>query len=218
MAHPKSGYRLADGTRVPGVTTIIGRFKASGGLIHWAWGLGMQGIDYRAARDSAAASGTVAHDMIEADLKGEEWVQKEDLPQDVVEKARVGFGRYKQWAAQSKLEVLETETPMVSELHRFGGCPDAIGYVNGELCVLDWKTGNSLYADQLIQVVAYKHLYEENNPDTVINGGIHICRFSKEYADFEHRHFASDLGDAWTAFLQMRSLYDLMAKLEKRVK
>jgi hypothetical protein len=36
MARPKGGYRNAEGVRVPGVTTIIGRFKDSGGLINWA--------------------------------------------------------------------------------------------------------------------------------------------------------------------------------------
>ena len=36
MAHPKGGYKL-DGKRVPGTTTIIGRFKDSGGLLYWAF-------------------------------------------------------------------------------------------------------------------------------------------------------------------------------------
>jgi len=36
MPTPAKGYRLKDGTRVPGTTTITGRFKDSGGLIHWA--------------------------------------------------------------------------------------------------------------------------------------------------------------------------------------
>ena len=72
MARPKSGYRLADKTRVPGVTTITGRFKESGGLIHWAWDLGMQGINYRDARDKAADAGTLGHDMIEAFIKGQD--------------------------------------------------------------------------------------------------------------------------------------------------
>jgi len=36
MARPKSGYRLSNGERIPGVTTIIGRFKESGGLLWWA--------------------------------------------------------------------------------------------------------------------------------------------------------------------------------------
>jgi hypothetical protein len=36
MPTPKKGYYTQKGERVPGVTTILGRFKDSGALIHWA--------------------------------------------------------------------------------------------------------------------------------------------------------------------------------------
>jgi hypothetical protein len=43
MATPKAGYRNADGIKLPSVTTILGRFKDSGGLIRWAY---KQGRDH----------------------------------------------------------------------------------------------------------------------------------------------------------------------------
>jgi hypothetical protein len=90
MPSPPKGYYLKDGkTRVPGVTTIIGKFKESGGLVHWAWDLGMQGIDYRKARDDAANVGTIAHGMVEQWIKGEPIVAEGPLEQ--VEKARNSF-------------------------------------------------------------------------------------------------------------------------------
>ena len=70
MAEPRPGYYLADGSHVPSVTTIIGRFKESGGLIHWAWALGKEGKDYREVRDKAADAGTMAHDAVEAWVHG----------------------------------------------------------------------------------------------------------------------------------------------------
>lgn len=36
MPTPRQGYYNAKGERVPGVTTVLGRFKDSGALIHWA--------------------------------------------------------------------------------------------------------------------------------------------------------------------------------------
>ena len=36
MATPKGGYRNKAGDRIPGVTTILGRFKESGALMWWA--------------------------------------------------------------------------------------------------------------------------------------------------------------------------------------
>ena len=67
MAHPI--YKNAEGKRLPSVTTIIGRFKDSGGFVHWAWDLGIQGIDYRKVRDAAADAGTIAHHLVEADIR-----------------------------------------------------------------------------------------------------------------------------------------------------
>jgi len=72
MARPKAGYFLKDGNRVPGTTTITGRFKESGGLVYWAWDLGKKGIDYREARDTAASAGTLVHAMVEAHAAGED--------------------------------------------------------------------------------------------------------------------------------------------------
>lgn len=44
MATPKQGYYNKAGKRIPGTTTILGRFKESGGLIHWAWGIPWAGL------------------------------------------------------------------------------------------------------------------------------------------------------------------------------
>ncbi len=43
MATPKEGYYV-DGKRVPGVTTVLGRFKESGGLINWSWKIAFDGL------------------------------------------------------------------------------------------------------------------------------------------------------------------------------
>src|SRR3990167_1835908 len=98
MARPKDGYRLKDGTRVPSVTTVIGRFKESGALIHWAWEQGAAGKDYRETRDSAADSGTKAHTLVEQWIRGEPLVI--DGPEDVVRRARQAFDAFLSWADQ----------------------------------------------------------------------------------------------------------------------
>ena len=75
MPRPKGGYRLADDTRVPGVTTITG-IDGSGkeGLIHWAWQRGFEDqVDYRELRDVAGGIGTAVHFGMEYELKGREY-------------------------------------------------------------------------------------------------------------------------------------------------
>jgi len=70
MGRPSSGYRTPEGERVVGVTTVLSRFKESGGLIHWAWQQGRDGLDYRESRDKAANAGSIAHTLVELDIHG----------------------------------------------------------------------------------------------------------------------------------------------------
>lgn len=214
MATPKAGYYLKDGTRIPGTTTIIGRFKESGALIKWAHAEGVAGRNLYETRDAAAEAGTLAHSMVEADIKG----VKLDTPicaPEVLKNAIAAFGAYQSWARSSRMKVLEQEMQLVSERHRFGGTPDAIGELDGQLCLVDWKTSNAVYSDYLLQLAAYKLLWEENNPDRLLTGGFHLCRFSKANGDFAH-HFYPNLDDATAMFLHLRAAYEIDKDLKKR--
>lgn len=209
---PTQPYRNAKGQRVPGVTTVISRFKESGGLIHWAWQLGKDGLDYRQVRDAAADAGTVAHAMVECDIRGMDFDRtKHDAA--LLEKADSAFSAYREWRTQTQLKPVATEVALVSEEHQFGGCLDAM-LVQGKLSLGDWKTSNQVYGDHLIQLAAYGGLWREHHPDEPIHG-YHLLRFSKGHGDFSH-HFYADLTGAWRAFLLMRELYDLCADLKKR--
>lgn len=209
---PTQPYVNKAGKRVPSVTTIISRFKESGGLVHWAWQLGRDGLDYRTEREKAADAGTAAHAMVEADIKGEPF-DASPYADEILEPARMAFGAYKEWTDQTKLKPVATEVPLVSEAYQFGGCLDAM-LVNGKLSLGDWKTSNAVYADYLIQLAAYAILWEENHPFEPIEGGFHLLRFSKG-GDFSH-HFYPKLDEAKRAFVLMRELYDISAALKKR--
>jgi len=220
MPHPKGGYKNANGKRVPGVTTIIGRFKDSGGLMHWAFEQGKAAERGEIAslydkRDEAANAGTLAHSLVEAHINDEPLPA---LPDDEIgSQAQQGFQNYIYWAENNRIKILRQEMEMVSEKYQFGGCPDAMGIDSRErLCLLDWKTSNGVYQDYLIQITAYRQLWEETNPDQPIVGGYHLLRFSKEHADFAH-HYWSELDEAWEQFKLFRQAYELDKKLKKRV-
>lgn len=220
MARPKDGYRLADGTKVPSVTTVLGRFKESGGLVHWAWDLGMKGVDYRKARDAAADAGTIAHWMVEQHLETghtdfDVETQYPEADEPTIDKAQIAFEAFLAWSDQTHLQIYEAECPMVSEKYKFGGTPDAI-LVKGKLSLGDWKTSNSIYPEYLIQLAAYKKLYEENRPVEIV-GGYHLLRFDKKYGDF-HAHWWAELDTAWDSFKLMLRLYENMKELKERCK
>lgn len=212
MTRPAGGYVL-DGKRVPGVTTIISRFKESGALIHWAWTLGLDGKDYREVRDSAANVGTIAHSMIESWIKLRDFDASSYDPEQV-KKASVSFEAFRAWAGGMQFRMVESEVSMLSKSHRFGGTTDVV-LTNGQLAVADWKTANAIYSDSLYQIAAYKALWDENHPDQPITGGLHLFRFAKDDGSFHHGWWP-ELDEAWRGFLLMRELYDIDARLKRR--
>lgn len=219
MGRPKDGYYMDD-ERVPGATTIIGRFKPAGGLIAWAHKLGLEGKDYREVRDAAANAGTIAHDMVEADIHGRAY-DPTGLDPGLLEKARGAFDAYVSWRSMTRLTVVETEVPLVSRQHRFGGTFDAIGTIDGRLCLLDWKTSNACYAEYLIQLAAYQLLIRECRPDLALADEVHLLRFSKQEhpedpVSFSH-HYWSDVGLATEQFLLYRQAYELDKRIAKLV-
>jgi hypothetical protein len=214
---PRAGYFLADGTRVPSVTTVLGRFKESGGLIHWAWDLGMQGIDYRKVRDDAADAGTLAHAMVDCWIHESRELEPEDgIDGDVLARARTAFGAFREWADQTQLVVVETETPLVSERYRFGGTFDAIT-LHGERAMCDWKSSAAIYPEYLAQVAAYGILWDEHHPNGPLTGGYHLLRFDKKYGDFGH-HFWRELECGRRYFLNLLAAYQETAELKERAK
>ena len=221
MAHPTQGYKNAAGKRVPGVTTIIGRFKESGALLWWAFDQGKAAErgeigNLYDKRDEAAESGTLAHSMVEAHIRNEPQPTGEGISESTFKEALNAYEAYRQWESMTKLEIVEQEIQMVSEKYQFGGCPDAIGTIDGKLSLVDWKTSKSVYVDFMVQVAAYAILWEENHPDRPITGGYHLCRFSKTGGDFSH-HYWADLEDAKRQFLLFREAYSLDKALKKRV-
>lgn len=221
MPHPKNGYYI-DGVRVPGVTTIIGRFKESGGLLYWAFEQGRavergEITSLYDKRDEAAEAGTLAHTLVEAHIHGLPEPNISQYTVEIATQARQGFENFLRWQEDNRIKIIAQEAELTSSQYLFGGCPDAIGEDSrGQLCLLDWKTSNSIYADHLLQISSYKELWEENHPDQPLTGGFHLLRFSKEHADFAH-HYWSELNDAWEMFKLLRRAYDLDKLLKKRV-
>lgn len=214
---PRQRYKLADGTVVPSVTTILGRFKDSGGLIYWAWQQGMDGKDYRETRDEAAAAGTLAHAMIEARIHDTTHEADPGTDPQVVEMALNAREQFDAWWSQHQIKLHTTEWRGVSERHRYGGTLDAIGEVGGELCLVDWKTSNGFYPDYLAQLAAYRELWNECNPASPIADLYYCCRFDKEHAEFAERKF-SDLAPAWKYFLNCRESYELDKSLKAKLR
>ncbi len=220
MPTPKAGYHLKNGKQIPGVTTIISRWKESGGLLQWAFQQGKAGkLNLYDERDKAADAGTVAHDMVFHDLHGGSEIDyARNTPDDVYEAGLNGYRNYKKWQRQTRMFILPLEDQLVDEEFEFGGTPDAAFEIDGELDVGDWKTSNGIYLDYIIQGAAYRRLWNVNKPAKVHMKGLHICRFSKEGGNFAHHYYDSATLDvAWRQFVLFREAYEIDKALKKRL-
>jgi hypothetical protein len=209
-------YLTAAGERVPSVTTITGARKTGvEGLLVWANRLGQEGKSHKDEREKAADAGSRAHSMVENAIHGLDPL--EGLPAvepEIHEKAIKGFEAWESWSRVMHVDYLCTEQPMVSEEYLYGGTPDAIGVVNHQVALLDWKTSNAVYGDHIIQLAAYRHLWDER-PAALPIETCYLLRFGKEMGDYHvHAYPLEVLDIGWQAFLSLRDLYDLDKKLK----
>lgn len=211
-----SSYKTKGGRRVPGVTSILGKFKDPGGLLHWAWQCGVDGIDYREKRDDAGDVGTMAHALMDDDIHGRPIKEPESFEHltEKQAKAWAALDAFRKWRKNVTLVIIDTERPLVSELHSYGGTYDALGVVDGLLVLLDWKSSNRVYTEHVAQCAAYRQLVRENS-NHVVNGA-HLLRVGKELGDFSHHYLPPDALDlGWDRFLASKWLYETDAKLKK---
>lgn len=208
-------YKLASGARVPSVTTVTKRFADASGLVIWANQQGLEGKNMNDDRDAAADAGKLAHDMIEAHIHERPFVRPHWATEDMMMQARKAFDSFLDWAQEVRLDVVETEMPLVSEEHRFGGTLDALALVSGRLAILDWKSGKSVYADFIIQQAGY-HLLLESRGDEKMPERICVLRIGKQYADFHYHSYGADvIAMARESFLMQRRLYDMDKEFRK---
>ena len=214
---PKGGYRNAAGERIPGSTTITGRFKDSGGLIRWAHAEGAAGRELYETRDAAGEAGSLCHDWIEDTLHGRGLRNPpEEMAAALVEQAKQGLAAFDEWMETVDLRVLETEQPLVSEEFQYGGTLDCLALVSGRKVLLDWKTSGGSYPDYIAQVASYQRLLIERDGPAEAPKSAFLLRIGKEHADFHfHSYPASVLALGWRWFLLARELYDLDKRLKK---
>jgi hypothetical protein len=207
-------YRLKDGTKVPGTTTICGLLDRPA-LRAWANRIGLEGYEMDKYLDPLAGVGTLTHARILAEVSGgpltediSEYSAKEiDLSDNAMLKLY-------EWRKQHKFgEVVGCEMQLVSEQYRYGGTLDCLCELDGKLTLIDYKTGSGIYPDMAIQLAAYRWLVKENLGLDIDRAMIvNIGRTPDE--DYNEKPFTNaQLDAAWELFLHLRAIYDLKKQI-----
>lgn len=138
---------------------------------------------YRAKSKSACDVGTAVHQVLEIRIKTGR-VDLAPLSQLVVSQrddAERAIDAGLRYFDAHKIEVIQSEAPRWSPTYGYIGTGDLIAHVDGELCVLDYKTSKAVYDEYYLQTAAYQAAYEEEFPDQKITRRqiIHVGRDGK---------------------------------------
>lgn len=209
---------------VPGVTSIL-KILDKPALVQWAANMAAEYIRdnlvsfdqfeqvckeaktaHRKASKSAADIGSEVHAFCEAALI------KQRIPLPVDPQARKGADAFLSWLHAHEVQPIGVERMVFSKLWYYAGTTDFVGRINGERCILDFKTSSGLYLEMLLQLAAYAIAVEEELKCERINHGW-IIRLDKKTGKCEP--YKIELKDSYRdAFLRVREAHELISKMD----
>lgn len=156
-------------------------------------------------KEGAADMGTYVHNWIEDYVNG----QNPELP--VNPTLRGVLNDFIEWHNRVRPEVIYAERMMCSPTHKLAGTPDLICRVDGELTIMDWKTGSGIYPEMFMQMAAYAMMYEEEFGEKVKR--LHVVNASIKNM-FKDR-VETDVDKYQEAYLQAFKLYKQVKAIER---
>jgi hypothetical protein len=166
-------------------------------------------------RQEAADIGTSVHDWLSVYWKNGMssgcW-QPQNLPEE--QKAKNCVEAALNWFKEHSLTPVKIEDAQYSRKLKICGRPDFIGYIDGTLSVLDYKSTRSIYPEVALQMTAYGYMHEEEfgeNPSTRW-----ALRLDKETGEFEARKYEPETFNLdWETFRACFLLYDRLKHLRR---
>lgn len=215
---PTQPYKNSSGKRLPGVTTIL-----SGNLgwdtqmlVAWARKVAMAGGDPNVIRDEAADTGTLAHYIVECFVnKTTPDYEKQYSPEQKAKAMNCVQG-FKLWKDKYNPEFVVSELSLVNEDYGFGGTIDIISKIDNKLVINDLKTNNYMSQKMVIQVSAYKKLYELHTGESV--DWCEIIQLNKDKPEYKLYRFHNEILDqGWKAFEMLLQLHKMKKEFEPKL-
>ena len=150
----------------PSVTHILDVYPKGFGFVQWLKDMGNNADD---VVKRAAEQGSKIHDAIDRYLQGEklEWASAENKEYYNLNEWMMILKFVEFWTIY-KPEVIANEEQMLSESLGFGGTIDLVCKMNGQIWLIDHKSGNSLHKSHELQLSAYAMMWNEQHPQQKI--------------------------------------------------
>jgi hypothetical protein len=154
----------------------------------------------------ASEIGSQAHAMIEWTLRNM-MCEKQGPSPSIGEKATWAFTQWLKWKDSVRLNPILIEKTVHSHAFGYAGTMDLLAEVNGELAVVDWKTGKAIYPEALLQNAAYREATREMGLGNPVKGI--IVRLPKVDTDpeFETKD-AGNEAENLTHFLNVKRVWE----------
>lgn len=118
---------------------------------------------------------------------------------DVHTKALNGINAFLDFYLSNEVEFISMEQPTYYHSHYAGesgehnafeyiGIIDLVARVNGNIEVIDYKTGKAVYSEQRYQVASYFQAWNSNAAENMQATGVRILNFNKENGDLVEKY------------------------------
>jgi hypothetical protein len=218
----KEKYYSPDGKEIKSVTGILGSLGWNkNALIAWARKEAMTGHDPFDRRDAAADAGKVCHYLIECFVHRKR-PEIEKIKPFLLIQAKIKFNSFIAWYERDKPQFIKSEVRLTcyceidGAMYFYGGTIDLVAVLNGEMCLVDFKTGKGVYADHIIQVAAYLTAVKQNGYNIGM-GAVKILHIPQQEGEpvnlipIPHE----DLNTGWQVFRHLIPIAYLQEELEK---
>lgn len=171
----ESSYYLIDGIKYPRVTKIKSVIS-NPGLDYWKSSVGKKKANE--VMKNRGDFGTRIHKLVQITLKGET-VDLSNYDEETGTTMKI----FRDFMLEHNLKPVMIEQHLwyeLSEKYRYAGTADFIGYVDGKLMLLDWKTSKAIYDDMWLQLSAYIVAFEVQTGERIEECGILQIRDGKK--------------------------------------
>lgn len=239
-----SDSRIDDGKwyEIPSVTQALSIIDKSGPLTQWAANSAIEYLrtkiepgkmydavqleasfqearfNFRKITKQAQDIGSMAHSWVEAYLKS--LAAHAAIPafpdnEEATNSCNAALG----WIEEHHVEPVATEMKIYSRLYRYAGTLDMVAKVDGQLCIVDWKTSAAIYDEYHLQTAAYAYAHLEMTNSSLplpnIFPGRWIVRIGKDGEVEPVLLPEESFGAHLDAFLKAQALWMRMKELKE---
>lgn len=212
---PHITYRNSLEQKIVGVTTALGKLDKPA-LVGWAYNKGINGENLY-EKDESANVGTITHARIMGYFLGYE-IDRYNISQEAWDWSENSMKSFYAIVKGKVIKPILIETPLVSELHQYGGTLDLLAWVDDLVELWDFKTGTGIYETNIYQLAALRQLVIENGfeePERVIPVNIPKC--DDDSFAIQNKP-ANNLDRQFQIFLRLKDIYYLEKDIKQSMK